>query len=644
MGPVEGISSGRGTRTVDGTAFLGVVPRSPVSLTECEPSMDISTAVIEQGHADRLVPPSDTRTVNGIYHAAPKPPDVEVLRQVGWEIAEGHFGDHYAPNSHVGLAMVDPRVGFAYWRMRLDWVERIRKERGPTAWDGSRPVLRLYDVTFIDFTGFNAHRIQDEHLPELVGKRFFHLPGPGTWQIAEIGFVLRSGEFIPAARSQAIPFGPESPSRSGSAAGLLVTRTLDGEMKTEPIENVWDQDRELRERRRPRLRQPLHIAAFTLASRISGQTGSVADFVTELAVGQHAQGHEVHVFVPATRDLSTYRVAEGVHYHPLEGVLDGPVMDRAQTFASAAREALASQAPFDLIHLHEWMSGFGGWTGSKPAVLSLSSLESTRRNGVEPDTLSLEIATAERELARSVRCVLTPDWLRNRAVAELGVPPDRVREFWMEGRMPNEWECALDFGRVKMGFGIGPMDRVILFVGPLEHAAGVDLLVEALPVVLRRASNLKVAFVGTGPMHPALEGRAWELGVSHAVRLLGHVSGSGLTQLLRASEALVLPSRYRIAMDDSVVDLARKAGRPVVTTHGGPAHLVRHEENGLLTYDNPGSMVWALDRLLGDPGHAERMGRNGKRQEGGTMRWSEVVRQYLESCAEWFPELTVSRL
>jgi len=81
---------------------------------------------------------------------------------------------------------------------------------------------------------------------------------------------------------------------------------------------------------------------------------------------------------------------------------------------------------------------------------------------------------------------------------------------------------------------------------------------------------------------------------------LGHVERPQVARLLRAAEALVLPSRYRVPFDDAVVDLARRAGRPVVTTHGGPAHLIRHEETGIITYDNPGSMVWALDRILGD--------------------------------------------
>jgi len=79
----------------------------------------------------------------------------------------------------------------------------------------------------------------------------------------------------------------------------------------------------------------------------------------------------------------------------------------------------------------------------------------------------------------------------------------------------------------------------------------------------------------------------------------------------------------------------------VITTHGGPAHLVKHEETGLVTYDNPGSMVWAFDRIIGSPGHAEQMGRNGKRHVSQTISWSDVAQRYLELCAHCFPELRI---
>ncbi|MGZ6340541.1 MAG: glycosyltransferase, partial [Candidatus Limnocylindrales bacterium] len=267
----------------------------------------------------------------------------------------------------------------------------------------------------------------------------------------------------------------------------------------------------------------------------------------------------------------------------------------------------------------------------------------TRRGDTPPTEESHEIEQVERELAQSARCLLVPHGLWSRAVEELGPDRARVHGFSMEGRPPDEWEGPLDFGQVKMEVGIGPLDRMLLYVGPLEHAAGVDLMVEALPVVLQRMHNVRLAFAGAGNLAGALDSRAHQLGVAHAVRLLGHVELSQLSRLLRAAEAIVLPSRYRIPFDDAVVDLARKAARPVITTHGGPAHLVRHEENGIITYDNPGSMVWAMDRVLGDPASAERMGRNGRRHVTNAPSWDDAARRYFELCVQCIPELTARR-
>ena len=81
---------------------------------------------------------------------------------------------------------------------------------------------------------------------------------------------------------------------------------------------------------------------------------------------------------------------------------------------------------FDLLHHHEWMTGLAASRLRRPRVLSLTSLEATRRNGTPPSPLSRTIQEAERAIARTVSCVLTPEWLRERAIAELGMDGVRV--------------------------------------------------------------------------------------------------------------------------------------------------------------------------------------------------------------------------
>ena len=548
--------------------------------------------------------------------------DAEDLRRCAWEISEARLADSYTPTSnHVGLAAITPAQGFAHWRILPQSVNQTKRHKGD-AWHNCRLVLRLYDVSFIVFTGMNAHRMQDQDLPGLCGQMTFKLPGPGTWELAEVGFLLRSGEFIPAARSRTVPFPTTAASPRASQLALLIN----DRGGVEEVGNLWDQEKILRERSQPRLRQPFACAAFAYGAHDVGQAGWLATFVSELAAGQCFQGHEAHVFVPAADEFHSDREVAGVHYHPLEVRLDGTPLDQARAFANAAEDRLEEYGRFDLIHLHDWMTGLCKWSGEIPTVLSLSSIEAVRRNGEPPSDLSREIEAVEREVAAAATCILTPQALRDKAIAELGVGVSQVHAFPMEGRMPNEWEAPLDFGQVKTGIGVGPVNRLILFVGPLDHAAGVDILLEAMPVLLQRTGDLRVAFVGGGIMYGHLQHRAHQLGVAHAVRILGHVEGPLVTRLVRSAEALVLPSRCRVPFDDSVIDLARRAGRPVVTTHGGPAHLIRHEDTGILTYDNPGSMVWAIDRILGDPIHADRMGNNGRRREDARVMWSEVAR------------------
>ena len=48
--------------------------------------------------------------------------------------------------------------------------------------------------------------------------------------------------------------------------------------------------------------------------------------------------------------------------------------------------------------------------------------------------------------------------------------------------------------------------------------------------------------------------------------------------------------------------MALKAGKPVIATHqAGLHHLVKHGINGLLFYDNPGSVIWALKEMISRP-------------------------------------------
>ena len=65
--------------------------------------------------------------------------------------------------------------------------------------------------------------------------------------------------------------------------------------------------------------------------------------------------------------------------------------------------------------------------------------------------------------------------------------PDWKASVVYNGVSIHRFDAEVDPGAVKMALGIGPVDPMVLFAGRLEWQKGPDLLVEAIPAVLRAA-------------------------------------------------------------------------------------------------------------------------------------------------------------
>jgi glycosyltransferase involved in cell wall biosynthesis len=191
-----------------------------------------------------------------------------------------------------------------------------------------------------------------------------------------------------------------------------------------------------------------------------------------------------------------------------------------------------------------------------------------------------------------------------------------------------QFEGWIDPGTIKGRFGIGPMDPMVLFVGRMVYQKGPELLVEAIPHVLRFYPHARFTFAGDGELRSLAERRAHELGVAHATRFLGFKTGGELVDLYRACDAVCIPSRNEPF--GIVVLEAWSAGKPVVATkNGGPDEYVWHEVNGLKIYPNPNSIAWGLGTLFTNFEWARWMGRNGRIAVESAFTWNAIADQVL---------------
>jgi len=105
----------------------------------------------------------------------------------------------------------DPWWVFTYWEITP--ATRVHALRALAAEaEGARELLRVYDVTFITFTGDNAWQSFDVGLPPGADHWYLNVGRPAASFCVEIGLATPGGRFLPLARSNVVTTSRATPS------------------------------------------------------------------------------------------------------------------------------------------------------------------------------------------------------------------------------------------------------------------------------------------------------------------------------------------------------------------------------------------------------------------------------------------------
>jgi glycosyltransferase involved in cell wall biosynthesis len=154
---------------------------------------------------------------------------------------------------------------------------------------------------------------------------------------------------------------------------------------------------------------------------------------------------------------------------------------------------------------------------------------------------------------------------------------------------------------------VAPLQRTpapeprILCAGRLTPQKGVDLIIRAMPLVLRELPDAKLDIVGQGPDRTRLERLAWSLKLATHVRFHGYLPGAARDQLAAQAWVAVCPSAFE-GWGVSCVEAGAR-GLPVIASNvNGLRDSVRDGITGLLVpHGDPRALADALIGLLGDP-------------------------------------------
>jgi glycosyltransferase involved in cell wall biosynthesis len=307
--------------------------------------------------------------------------------------------------------------------------------------------------------------------------------------------------------------------------------------------------------------------------------------------GMIARGHAVTLVCPAEARIHE----EAPHWSvPVEAL---PIGRKSIRGLRALIDWLREN-PCDIINTHSstdaWLAALAMFTLGRPAPIVRTRHISAPvpRN---PATRWLYQQGAQ-------RIVTTGEALKRQLVQVNGFDPARIDSIPTgidaERFAPGDQAAA----RARLGL---PLDRRLVgIVATLRSWKGHRTLIEA---TTQLTAEVVLVIVGEGPMRNVLEPLVASLGLAERVRFAGNQAD--VVPWLQALDVFALPSYANEGVPQALVQ-AMLVGLPCVTTTAGSiAELATHEATALVVpAQDPPALARAIERLLGDPALAQRLG------------------------------------
>jgi glycosyltransferase involved in cell wall biosynthesis len=173
--------------------------------------------------------------------------------------------------------------------------------------------------------------------------------------------------------------------------------------------------------------------------------------------------------------------------------------------------------------------------------------------------------------------------------------------------------------------GVGD-EPTLLVISRLEKVKMVDDVIEAVAQLKHRGRKVTAIFVGDGPLRSSMEDLARKLGVSDQIILCGNRDQPWLARVIPAVSVVISPLTGR-----ALAEAALGAAPVIAYDVDWQPEVIRPGETGeLVSVGDIVAMAAAIERLLGDPAYARRVGVNLREEMAELMDLEDLTRTQRE--------------
>lgn len=188
--------------------------------------------------------------------------------------------------------------------------------------------------------------------------------------------------------------------------------------------------------------------------------------------------------------------------------------------------------------------------------------------------------------------------------------------------------------RYRETLGFSEQDHLLLTVGSVTERKGQEIVIRALPQILREIPNVHYIAVGLPVIQDELVYLSKQLFVSDHVHFLGRVHQDDMVKIYNACDLFVMTSRHTVDGDFegygiAVIEAALCGKTAVVAGNSGLAEAVLDQQTGIVVRENdPETVANAVISLLNDDGFRKRLSNNARERAVKEATWTKRVAMY----------------
>jgi len=226
-------------------------------------------------------------------------------------------------------------------------------------------------------------------------------------------------------------------------------------------------------------------------------------------------------------------------------------------------------------------------------------------------------------LTNSDRVIVASNFLK-KVAEEIGLPSKKIKVIYNSVDFLEIKPSLSDKIKLRQKLGLKKDDKVLLTIARLTPWKGVDFLINLLPDLIKKYTQISLVVAGKGPEMAYLKEISHQLNLDKNIFFTGKLNRQEVVDYLAAADLFVLNTNYE-GMSYTILE-AFKAGIPVITTPaGGNPEVVQDKETGLLVgFCKKKEWLEAISLLLDNVHLAEKL----KKQARESLRkfsWERFV-------------------